>query len=315
MLFLTYLSAVLRSVIYGTSVLFTGNLTAKVDVLDVLALRFLMSFAVLWLLKITRILKIEVGIKEVVRKSKRSSFVLPLLLAAVLESVLCVAFETLGISLSTGVTAGVILSLTPIAVCVAESLILKEKTTWLQKLFLIIGVAGVCYIVIHTGNTQGSTSWFGILFLFLSVVSGALFCVFSRRSSQAFSAMERTYVISIPGMLVFNTINVVRHLIQGDIGSYFAPYANWENLIGFVFLAVLSTIVATGMNNFALARAQASTLSAFGGLTTVTTVVIGALSGEKLHLFHAVGLSMIFIGMIGVSYIQIKRDKKIGPRL
>ena len=44
--FLAYLFALLKSVIYGTTYLFTGNLTETVDVLDVLALRFLLSMLV-----------------------------------------------------------------------------------------------------------------------------------------------------------------------------------------------------------------------------------------------------------------------------
>ncbi len=80
--------------------------------------------------------------------------------------------------------------------------------------------------------------------------------------------------------------------------------------MGFAFLAIVSTIVATGMNNFALARMQTSTMAAFGGISTLTTVAVGAaLGGEQIELFHLVGLVCIVIRMVGVSYIAIKKDK------
>ena len=41
-----YLFAVLKNVIYGSTVFFTGTLSNTVDVLDILSLRFLLSFAV-----------------------------------------------------------------------------------------------------------------------------------------------------------------------------------------------------------------------------------------------------------------------------
>lgn len=41
----------LKNVVYGASVFFTSELTASVDVLDILALRFLMSFVTLFILK------------------------------------------------------------------------------------------------------------------------------------------------------------------------------------------------------------------------------------------------------------------------
>ena len=72
--FIVYSFAVLKSVIYGLSVFFTGKLTSSVDVLDVLALRFILSFSVLWLLKILKILKIEIGIKD---SSDDSRVILP----------------------------------------------------------------------------------------------------------------------------------------------------------------------------------------------------------------------------------------------
>ena len=59
-----YLFAILKNVVYGTTIFFTGALTESADVLDVLALRFLMSFVVFWLLKVTRIVKINVSVKD-----------------------------------------------------------------------------------------------------------------------------------------------------------------------------------------------------------------------------------------------------------
>ena len=49
--FIIYLFAVLKNVIYGLSVFFIGNLSAEVAVMDILALRYLLSFVVFWLLK------------------------------------------------------------------------------------------------------------------------------------------------------------------------------------------------------------------------------------------------------------------------
>ncbi len=308
-MFLTYLFAILRSAVYGSTVYFTGSLTANVDVLDVLALRFLMSFVVLWLLKVTRLLKISVGIGDVFKRSDRSANMRSLLLAALFEPILYMLFETLGISMSTGITAGVILSLAPISSCICETLILKERTTGWQRVFLLIRVLGVSYIALHTKSSDGKDTVLGILFLLLAVISGSLFGVFSRQSSKAFSSMERTYVTAALGMLAFNGVNVVRHLIAGDILRYFEPYFNVDNLIGFFVLAVMSTIVATAMNNYALAHAQPSVLAAFGGVATLTTVTVSVCTGEPLMPYHLMGLVMIVVGMIGVGVINIRRER------
>ncbi len=309
---LAYLFAVLKNVVYGTTVFFTGSLTESTDVMDILALRFLMSFAVMWLLKTVRIIKVDVRVTDFFKKDRpRYPFMLALLLTGIFEPVLYMFFETMGISMSSGITTGVILSLSPVTACICEGLILKERSTLLQKLFLGVGIVGVVYIAVMTDTSSGQDSVLGIVFLLCAVASGSLYNVFSRKSSGHFNAMEVTYISAMLGAIAFNAINVVRHLIGGDILSYFEPFMSGENLIAFFYLAVVSTIVATGMNNFALGRMQASTMAAFGGLSTIVTIAIGVIfAGEKLYYFHFIGLPLILIRMIGVSWISIRKDRK-----
>ena len=308
---LAYVAALFKYVIYGSTVFFTAKLTETTDVLDVLALRFLMSFAVLWFLKVIGVFKINVGIKDFFVKNKRSDYIRPLILTAIFEPVLYMFFETLGISMTTGITTGVILSLAPISSCIFQSLILKEKTSFLVKIFLGIGIVGVLYIAINTSSTDGQNSLMGILFLVLSVVCGSLFAVFSRKSSRAFSALEITYVYCLLGMVAFNFVNVVRHMINGDITNYFVPYLNVQNLIGFVFLGIISAIFATCMNTFALSKIKPSTMSAFGGISTFVTVIIGVIfNNEQMYFYHVIGFILIAIRMVGVSAIEIYNDRK-----
>lgn len=309
--FIAYLFAILKSVIYGSTIFFTGSLTESVDVLDILALRFLMSFVVIWLLKLTRIVRIDINIRDIFKKNERTPYIKNLLLAAMFEPVLYMMFETLGISMTTGITTAVILSLTPITSCIIEWVVLKEKSTWLQKLFLASGIFGVIYISANTSTSDGENSIMGIVFLVCALVTGSLFGVFSRKSSSHFAPMEITYVSCLLGTVAFNTVNVIRHIAAGDILHYFDPYFDLNNIIGFIFLAVISTIVATGMNNYALSKIQLSTMSAFGGISTLVTVSVDVIfNGAKLYYFHIIGFAFIIARMIGVSAISIGRDRK-----
>ena len=67
---LAVLCIIIKNSIYGLSVFFTGALTDSVAVFDILALRFLISFAVFYILKVTGILKIKAGIKDLIIKDK-----------------------------------------------------------------------------------------------------------------------------------------------------------------------------------------------------------------------------------------------------
>lgn len=308
MSFIVIVLVTLKNVIYGLSIFFTGNLLEQVDVLDILALRFLMSFVALWLLKVTRVLHIEVGIKDIVRRTPHTPYILPLLLAGLFEPVLYMAFETIGVSMTTDITAGVILSLSPIFSCINETIFLKEKSSLLQKVFLGIGIVGVMYIALNTDTNDGQNTVVGILCMFLAVISGTLYSVFSRKSTRHFRTFDITYVTCMMGTVIFNVINVVRHLFDGDILQYFAPLADGQNLIGFVYLSILSTIAATAMNNYALGRAQVSTLAAFGGVSTLVTIAAGILlHHEPLYTYQIIGIILIVIRMVGVSYTDMRK--------
>ena len=308
--FLVILFIVLKSAIYGLSVFFTGKLTESIDVLDILALRFLLSAAVLFILKSFKVIKIEVGLRDIFKKTERSPFIKPLLLAGLFEPILYMLFETLGISQTTGITAGVILSLSPIFSCILESLFLGERNSWSQRVFLGVGIVGVIYIAVNTSTADGTNTVSGIVFMFLAVLCGCLFSVFSRKSSKHFSSFEVTYITSLLGTVSFNAANIARHIINRDVIHYFDAFLDINNIVGFLYLSVLSTIVATAMNNFALSKAKISSLSAFGGVSTIVTVAAGVLfANEKLYLYHVIGISLIIIRIIGVTYIDMKKER------
>ncbi len=308
---LAYLSSIGKSVIYGTTPFFTGSLSENMDTLDLLSLRFLVSLVFIFLLKSTKILKIELKVKDIFVKNPRTPHIKNLILAALFEPVLYMFFETLGISMTNGVTTAVILSLSPVFYCLAEFIFLRQHPTLLQGIFLGLGMLGAGYIAICTSTADGEVNPIGIAFLILAVTVAALFCVFSRKSSKHFLPLEITYASSLLGAVSFNAVNIVRHIVKGDILHYFDPLFNPENLLGFLVLGVVSTIFATMMSNYSLSKLKISTCSAFGGVSTVVTVLVGVIfNSEPLMYFHYIGFPFILARMIGVSAVDIVKDRK-----
>lgn len=310
MSFVVILFVFLKNAIYGLSVFFTGDLSENVDILDILALRFLISFAVLFLLKITGIIRVRVGVRDIFRKTEHSAQIRPLLLTGLFEPVLYMLLETAGIAMTTGITAAVILSLSPIFSCICEAIFLKESNTLTQKLLLGIGIVGVIYIAVHTNTDTGKDSIQGIVFMFLAVVCGALFATFSRKVSKHFRPFEVSYIACLLGTVAFNALNLGKHLIAGTLPHYFDPILQPRNLVAFAYLGIFSTIVAASMNNYALSKSRVSSLAAFSGVSTLVTIAADVLwNGETLYPFHFIGITLIFIRMIGVTWIDIKNNR------
>ena len=307
--FTVVIALIVKNIIYGLSIFFTGSLTKNIDVFDILALRFLLSAVVLFILKTVGILKIKTGVRDLFKKSTLHRK--ELILTGIFEPVLYMFFETMGVSMTTGITAGIILSMAPIFSCIFEGILLKEKSTFLQKIFLLIGIIGVIYIGVNMNTADGKDTLSGIIFMFSAVISGCLYNVFSRKSSKSFGSLDITYITCIEGTVIFNLINVVRHLINGDIFNYFTPYFNVQNIIGFVYLSVISTIFAVLLQNFSLSKVKTSSAAAFGGISTLVTIAVGILfNNETIFMYQIIGTALIFIRMIGVTVIDMKKAAK-----
>ncbi len=299
---LAYIMTVCKAMIYGSSILFTGALLKSTSVMDVLALRFLISAIAFLLLAATGVIHVNFRGKP-----------LKILAAtAIFEPVFYFLFETIGVGQTTTSLAGIMSALLPVVIILCETIFLHERTSTMQKLLLMLSISGVILVTVLTGNDSNqSNSVWGIVFLALAYASGALFMICSRKSSSKFTSAEITFFMTMVGALVFNGINVTRHLSAGTITTYFDPLLKWENLLGFLFLSILSSIIATLMNNYALSRIQASSISALGGISTITSIFLGVIvNDETLFWYHYVGMVMILVGGIGVNYIAQRRLEK-----
>ena len=303
------LCIIIKNIIYGSSVYFTGRLTETANVFDILALRFLITFTVLFVLKKLKLLKINVEIRDLFKN--RSRITGDLLLCALFEPILYMIFETMGISMTTGVTAGVILALLPVVSCVLEVIVLKEKGSFLKYFFIVLGVFGVLYITVKTDTATGENTAAGILFMFLAVFSGSAFMVFVRKTTRYYKPVEIAYITAALGAFVFNFINIVRHILSGDLYNYFKPLCSYDNIVGFVFLAIISSVLAAAMGNYALKKMQVSTATAFSGLSTLVTIALGVfINNESLYYYHYIGLSLIMLRIAGISFLEAKSGVK-----
>lgn len=295
----TYLCVIFRNIIYGSSVFFTRDLLENTDVLDVLSIRFLLSSLIFLLL-------MSCGVIKVNFKGKNLKYIF---LAGLFEPVLYFWFETVGYDNTSAIIGAIITATGPIVTVFTQYFILKEKNTWVQNIFVLCGVAGATYIIVNTKTGDGNNSVLGMVFVFLAVAVGTLYSAYSRKTSgtKEFSAMEITCFTAFMGAVAFNSINIVRHLYAGDIKNYFAPLTDSKNLVGFFFLAVISTIVATLAGNYALSKIPPSRIGAFGGVSTITTITLGVLvEGEKLYMYHVIGATLTIICIFGVNYFRKK---------
>ena len=297
-----YLAALSMSVIIGFSFLTNKISLDTASPWAILAHRFTFAFLALLALKMLGFMKFRLTRKEVLA-------ILPL---SLFYPLLFFSLQLLGLQKVYSSEAGIIQAMTPLLTMILATLILKEKTKRMQKLFMLVSLSGVVYISLMKGTELSLESLTGYGLLLLSSLSSAMNLVLIRKLVKDHSFMKLTSVAITTGFILFNLINLTLHLMEGHLESYFSPLGTPSFLLGVLFLGVLSTLGTSLLSNFALSRLEASRMSIFNHLGTVISIFAGVLLlREHLRYYQVIGALLIITGVIGTNYFAAdKRERR-----
>ena len=289
------------SIIFGFSFLFSKLALSNIAPMGLLAYRFLIAFIVFFLLKVTKIIHFKF--------EKHMLFVIVPVI--VFQPVLYFIFETYGLDLTSSGEAGLMIALIPIFVALLSAMLLHEKPSLFQVVFIMISVSGVILIQTYKSFELGSSIW-GFMLLFGAVISAAFYNISSRHANQSYRASDITYLMMMAGAITFNSIYMIDLLIKGEIQSYMT------NLYAFdVFFPVfiLGAIISTGgffLVNYTLHHMPAHISSIYTNLSTIVALLAGAIFLEEtISVYHVIGSILIIAGVYGTIVIQnMKAAKK-----
>lgn len=295
-----YFAAVMYSVITGLSFLFGKIGLEYSDPIDLLAFRFSAAFIAVLIPVIFKLVDVKIT-KSMVKR------ILPMTLFYPLGFF---AFQLFGLKYTPSSEAGIFLAVGPVFTMILASYFLKEKTSSLQKLSILLSVAGVIYITISKGFSLEYGDMKGIIFLLISVLCFAIYSVMARRLTKDFSSMELSYIMIVVSFIAFNVISIFGHLINGSLGSFIEPLANQKFLIAILYLGILSSTGTSFLTNYVLSKMESSKMSVFSNLATVISVVAGVVFlKEEIFYYHIIGSILIIIGVIGTNIFGIKEKE------
>ncbi|WP_458125249.1 DMT family transporter [Paenibacillus sp. Z3-2] len=287
-----YIAAVLYAAIIGLSFLFVKMTVTVAHPIDVLAHRFALSLIVVSIPVIFGWIKIRLSFRDLWR-------IIPL---GLLSPVLFFAFQAFGLVSSNSSEAGIIQAMAPVFTLVLASIFLKERTSTMQKIFLLLSVAGVVFIFMMQGSGVSVSNLKGIALLLLSTVCFAGYGVLARPLTQKYKPIELTWVTLMVGCIVFNAVSLIRHASSGSMMDYIQPLGDVSYLGALAYLAILSTMISTLLASYALAHLEASQMSVFSNLSTLISIVGGAwILHEPVGGYHYIGALLIIAGVLGTN--------------
>ncbi|MBQ5760673.1 MAG: DMT family transporter [Clostridia bacterium] len=280
------LASLIGNSIFGFSFLFSKVALGIVSPFVLLSIRFLTAFLVLNLPCLTGKCKI----------SLRGKPVGLLLLLGLVQPVCYFICETYGISMTSASFSGVMIGLAPVVGLIFGMLFLKEKCTLLQGVCTILSAIGVGMTT--TGGFGASLG--GFLMLLGAVCSAALFAILSRRIAGLFSAFERTYVMFALGSTVFTSIALAQN--GWNPSALLAPLTQPTFVIAVLYLAVVSSVCAFLLINYALSHIPAGRALIFSNFTTVISVLAGIfIMKDAFTPMQLLGMAIITASVFGVS--------------
>ncbi|MEI7025483.1 DMT family transporter [Paenibacillus sp. y28] len=288
-----YAAAILYALMIGLSFLFVKLALEASHPIDTLAHRFTISL-------IAAAAALFLARRRIRIRWKELWGLVPL---AVFYPALFFTFQTFGLVYTTSSEAGIIHATVPIFTMLLASLFLKERSTWLQKLFTLLSVTGVIFVFLLKGIQLEATSTIGVALVLISALSSAVYGVMARRLAQQYHLLDMTFIMSALGFVLFNGMSVVRHAAEGSLGHYFDPFASPSFIGSILYLGILGSLGSSLSSNYVLSQMEASKMSVFNNLATVITMAGGAIVlHEQLAYFHFLGGAMVIAGVIGVSF-------------
>ena len=299
---LPYLAGILFSSIFGFSFMFTKITLEYVTPLGLIAYRFLLAFVTMELLRILKIINIDID------KTSRKK----LLLVALLQPVMYFLFETYGLRLTTSSEAGMMIALIPVFVTIFGIMFLHEHPVRGQIIFILLGVSGIIYIQLNKMSGGFNASLLGGILLFLAVITASLFSIASRDAQKKMKSSEVTYAMMAMGAIVFNILYVTQLAFEGRMKDYFLNLAHPEVVLPLLFLGIVASIGAFFLVNYSLSKLPAHVSSVFANFSTIVAIAAGTLIlNEPFYTYHVIGGFMIITGVYGTAWLNAKRRKRL----
>ena len=214
-------------------------------------------------------------------------------------------FQTLGLQSVSSSEAGIVHATVPVWTLIAAAILLKERVNRIQALLMLLSVSGVVFINIMNGFNFSHRGYLGFVLILLSAVSFAVYTVLTRRLVRTYSVLPIVYVTSIAGCVVFNLLSIGRHLINGRITAYFAPFSNPAFWGVMLYLGILAALTTALLSTYALGKLEATTVGLFDNMSVVVAILAGTLLlDETLYFHHYIGIFAILTGTIGFNLIK-----------
>ena len=292
---LALIGATFVALIYGATFIFAKDvMPTHVKPYGFILIRAIVGATLFWLLTFFR------------PKEKIALNAFPRILAAALFGV---AINQLtffkGLSMTSPISASVIMVTAPILVLILSAILIQEKIEIKKVIGIIIGLTGTSILILYGKDIENSpNAGYGNFLVFVNAASYAVYLIIIKKlitKYHAFTFIKWIYTFGLLFVLPFGYQEFI------EINWVSIPTNIYYN-IGFVVL--FTTFFAYLINLMAMKELKPTTLSVFIYLQPLFASIIAiGLQKDELNFIKVISAVLIFVGVYLVTHKKVIVDK------
>ncbi len=206
---------------------------------------------------------------------------------------ICMLF---GVSMTSAVSAGVIMASIPAVVAILSHVFLKERIGRRIAAAIAFGATGMGLLALAKpshGAEQAPAQWLGNLLVFAAVVCEASYAVIGKKLTGSLSPKRITALVNLWGFVLMTPLGI---FAAWDFHFAGVPAGSWILLVFYALAASVWTVWLwmTGLKSVPAARAGVFTV-----MLPIAAAVVGvAVLGETLSGFQLLAFGMALAGVV-----------------
>ncbi len=207
-----------------------------------------------------------------------------------------------GLSLTTPISASVIMVSTPIIVLVFATIFLKEKATKRKLIGIFIGMFGAILLIVYGKSLGTATNGvLGNFLVFINAASYALYLITIKNLTKKYHPLTIAKWLYLFGFILVIPFGI-REFLEVDFVNM-PQFA----VVRIAYVILFTTFFAYMFNLFAIKKLKPTTLSIFIYLQPVIASVYALFVGsDSLNLVKIVATVLIFTGV----YLVTRKPKE-----
>jgi drug/metabolite transporter (DMT)-like permease len=211
-----------------------------------------------------------------------------------------------GLSLSTPINSGILVTLTPVIILILSAILLNEKITILKFTGIIFGFLGAIILILNGGEfiKNAPNISLGNSLLLLNSLSYGTYLVIIKPLINKYSIITLMKWMFLIGLIISMPFTFSEFL---SVNWKLLPFkAIWR----MIFVVLGTTFLTYLLNSFALKNIKPTTIGAFVYLQPIIAILYSSITGnDKLDSIKILACILIFSGIYLITKKQMSSIK------